>query len=96
MDKRYHIQFFKSSHQTTMHSSNNVLTTIQNQGEHLTPHGVSPQLNNSSGHQLPKLALPIFNRNPLKWQTFWDLYHSGVHNLFVQHSDIQLFKSASV
>ena len=28
--------------------------------------------------RLPKLKLPIFNGNPLQWQTFWDLFTAAV------------------
>ena len=37
-------------------------------------------MNKSSAHRLPKLALPIFNGNPLKGQTFWDSYKAAVHD----------------
>ena len=29
--------------------------------------------------QLPKLTLPIFEGDPLQWQTFWDSFESAVH-----------------
>ena len=29
---------------------------------------------------LPKLTLPIFGGDPLKWQTFWDSFDSAVHS----------------
>ena len=85
MDKRYRIQFFISADQATTPSPNNTLSAAQNysQGEQLLAsqgHTYSPQLNNSSAHRLPKLALPIFNGNPLKWQTFWDSYKAAVHD----------------
>jgi hypothetical protein len=31
-------------------------------------------------HRLPKLSLPTFNGDSLKWQTFWDSYKSAVHD----------------
>ena len=84
MDKRYRIQFFISSNQATTPSPNNTLSAAQNysQGEQLASQGhiYSSQLNNSSAHRLPKLALSIFNGNPLKWQTFWDSYKAAVHD----------------
>ncbi len=84
MDKRYRIQFFISSNQATTPSPNNTLSAAQNysQGEQLASQGhiYSSQLSNSSAHRLPKLALPIFNGNPLKWQTFWDSYKAAVHD----------------
>ncbi len=84
MDKRYRIQFFISSNQATTPSPNNRLSAAQNysQGEQLASQGhiYSSQLNSSSAHRLPKLALPIFNGNPLKWQTFWDSYKAAVHD----------------
>ena len=84
MDKRYRIQFFISSNQATTPSPNNTLSAAQNysQGEQLASQGhiYSSQLNNSSVHRLSKLALPIFNGNPLKWQTFWDSYKAAVHD----------------
>ena len=30
--------------------------------------------------RLPKLTLPIFGGDPLKWQTFWDSFDSAVHS----------------
>jgi len=30
--------------------------------------------------RLPKLTLPIFGGDPLKWQTFWDSFESAVHS----------------
>ena len=84
MDKRYRIQFFISSNQATTPSLNDALPAAQHysQGEQSASqdHIYSPQLNNSGAHRLPKLALPIFNGNPLKWQTFWDSYKAAVHD----------------
>ena len=30
--------------------------------------------------RLPKLTLPIFGGDPLKWKTFWDSFDSAVHS----------------
>ena len=29
--------------------------------------------------RLPKISLPRFNGDPLKWTTFWDSYQSAIH-----------------
>jgi hypothetical protein len=84
MDKRYRIQFFISANQATTPYPNNTLSASQNysQGEQLASQGhtYSPQLNNSSAHSLPKLALPIFNGNPLRPQFM-------IMNLYVTYKD---------
>ncbi len=71
MDKRYRVQFFISFNQATTPSPYNTLSAAQSysQGEQLASlgHIYPSQLNNSSAHRLPKLTLPIFNGNPLKW-----------------------------
>ncbi|XP_063436092.1 uncharacterized protein LOC134717532 [Mytilus trossulus] len=36
--------------------------------------------NSSIYHKLPKLNLPYFNGNLLKWQPFWDAYQSTIHD----------------
>jgi len=30
--------------------------------------------------KLPKLTLPHFNRNPVRWAAFWNLYKSAIHS----------------
>ena len=80
MDRRYRIQHFISSN---LHSITNVLSTqsSSHQVEHLILNGhSSPTQTNTSTHRLPKLALPIFTGNPLKWQTFWNSYKAAVHD----------------
>ena len=91
MDKRYRIQHFISSN---LPSPTNALSSTQSpshQVEHSISNGHSSATQaNSNAHRLPKLALPIFTGNPLKWQTFWDSYKATVHD---NHSlcDIQKF-----
>ena len=91
MDKRYRIQHFISSN---LPSLTNTLSSTQSpihQVEHSISNGHSSATQASSNtHRLPKLALPIFTGNPLKWQTFWDSYKAAVHD---NHSlcDIQKF-----
>ena len=41
-------------------------------------HGVAPYYTAS---RLPKLTIPMFNGDPLSWQSFWDCFDSAVHNL---------------
>ena len=45
---------------------------------------------NSTSHRLPKLTLPMFTGNPLKWQTFWDTFKTAVHSNN-SLSDVQKF-----
>ena len=75
MYKRSRIQHFISSN---LPSLTNALSSTQNpshQLEHSISNGQSSATQgNSSMHRLPKLVLPIFTGNPLKWQTFWDPY----------------------
>ena len=33
-----------------------------------------------SFHKLPKISLPKFDGNIIKWQSFWDSFESAVHN----------------
>ena len=33
----------------------------------------------SSASRLPKLSLPKFSRDPIKWQSFWDSFEAAVH-----------------
>ena len=33
----------------------------------------------SLNSRLPKLTLPVFSGDPLKWQTFWDSFNAAVH-----------------
>ena len=40
----------------------------------------SVSTNSSANHRLPRLALPIFTGNSLKWQTFWDTFQTAIHN----------------
>ena len=46
--------------------------------------------NTSQFHKLPKLTLPTFDGDILKWQTFWDSFESTVHNN-ASLTDIQRF-----
>ena len=55
--------------------SDSIEQTEPLQGHVNTFAGVSQ---NSS--RLPKLTLPIFGGDPLKWQTFWDSFDSAVHS----------------
>ncbi|XP_063420583.1 uncharacterized protein LOC134705796 [Mytilus trossulus] len=38
-----------------------------------------PRSSKSNYHRLPKLDLPYFNGDILKWQTFWDCFESSIH-----------------
>jgi hypothetical protein len=83
MDKRYRIQFFITSCQpSTPINYNNMSapSASQNQGEHSALQSVSQQSNSLNTHRLPKLSLPTFNGDSLKWQRFWDSYKSAVHD----------------
>ena len=83
MDKRYLIQFFITSSQpSTPINYNNMSapSASQNQGGHSALQSVSQQSNSLNTHRLPKLSLPTFNGDSLKWQTFWDSYKSAVHD----------------
>ena len=42
---------------------------------HITPASIS-----QNASRLPKLTLPRFGGDPLKWQTFWDSFESAVHS----------------
>ena len=48
---------------------------LQGQGYDSTLVGTSQNVS-----RLPKLTLPTFGGNPLKWQTFWDSFDSAVHS----------------
>ena len=37
-------------------------------------------VNHSFSSHLPKLNLPVFNGDPLKWLTFWDSFDVGVNS----------------
>ena len=41
---------------------------------------LTPQLNVNHSSRLPKLNLPSFSGNPLKWSTFWDSFEAAVHS----------------
>ena len=63
------------------------------QGAALGTNVVSTSSNSSSVQnvsRLPKLILPIFDGNPLYWQSFWDSYRAAVHDN-PSLSDIQKF-----
>ena len=49
-----------------------------------TPRAPTPTEPGGSAHgskvKLPKLTLPHFNGNPLKWTMFWDSYDSAIHS----------------
>ncbi|XP_071170914.1 uncharacterized protein [Mytilus edulis] len=38
-----------------------------------------PRSSKTNYHRLPKLDLPYFNGDILKWQTFWDCFESSIH-----------------
>ena len=91
MDKRYRIQHFISSNLPSLTNALSSTQSPSHQVEHSISNGHSSATQaNSNTHRLPKLALPIFTGNPLKWQTFWDSYKAAVHD---NHSlcDIQKF-----
>ncbi|XP_053389091.1 uncharacterized protein LOC128552105 [Mercenaria mercenaria] len=46
--------------------------------------------NSSIFHRLPKLTLPTFNGDILRWQTFWDSFESTIH-LNYNLTDVQKF-----
>lgn len=50
----------------------------------------SGSLSTASNHKLPKLSLPTFNGNKLDWQSFWDSFNSGVHDI-ISLSDVHKF-----
>ncbi|XP_028407556.1 uncharacterized protein LOC114530174 [Dendronephthya gigantea] len=84
MEKRYRIQFHIKS------SQSKVQNNASPSHNHESPVQSTPQLGNSNSHRLPKLTLPIFTGNPLKWQTFWDTYKTAIHNN-ISLGDIQKF-----
>ena len=68
LNKRYQIQFFISSRQSSTFSNNNTPTysAIQNQGKGPSAlQHVSSRPNSLNTHRLPKLSLPTFNRDSL-------------------------------
>ena len=69
-EKRYHIKFFIES--KVKPSKQNIPPPSMSQ--------TSVSTNSSANHRLPKLALPIFMGNLLKWQTFWDTFQTAIHN----------------
>ena len=58
-------------------------TTTPQNGHVFPTQSTPPQSHNTNNHKLPvfnpKLALPVFNGNVLKWQTFWDSYKVAIH-----------------
>ena len=85
-EKRYRIQFRIKSSQNALHSETST-SSSSSQG-HNSSHTVNSS--NSSNHRLPKLTLPTFLGNPLKWQTFWGTYKTAIHDN-VSLSDVQKF-----
>ena len=85
-ENRYRIQFRIKSSQNALHSETST-SSSSSQG-HNSSHTVNSS--NSSNHRLPKLTLPTFLGNPLKWQTFWDTYKTAIHDN-VSLSDVQKF-----
>ena len=82
--KRYTIEFFIN--QSTIHSNSlaSPMATTTPQNGHVFPtQSTPPQSHNTNSHRLPKLALPVFNGNVLKWQTFWDSYKVAIHENFM-------------
>ena len=69
-EKRYHIKFFIES--KVKPSKQNIPPPSMSQ--------TSVSTNSSANHRLPRLALPIFTGNSLKWQTFWDTFQTAIHN----------------
>ena len=57
------------------------------------PENVSSN-NIESSVRLPKLQLPNFDGNVLRWPEFWDIYESSVHRVtrYSKGSEVQLFK----
>ena len=76
-EKRYRIQFHIKSSQNAVHSDASTRSS-SSQEHNISTNTVNSS--NSSNHRLPKLTLPIFMGNPLKWQTFWDTYKTAIHN----------------
>lgn len=85
-EKRYQLQFLIESNQNAIHDN---ASPSSNNGHDSPTQSTSSQVNSSS-HRLPKLILPIFSGNPLKWQTFWDTYKTAIHNN-ASLSDVQKF-----
>ena len=85
-EKRYRLQFRIKSSQNALHSETST-SSSSSQG-HNSSHTVNSS--NSSNHRLPKLTLPTFLGNPLKWQTFWDTYKTAIHDN-VSLSDVKKF-----
>ncbi len=83
-EKRYRIQFRIKCSQNAV-NSDTFASSSSSQG-----HNNSASSSNSSNHRLPKLTLPTFMGNPLKWQTFWDTYKIAIHEN-VSLSDVQKF-----
>ena len=86
-EKRYRIQFRIKSSQNAVHSD--ASTSSSSSQEHNNSFN-TVNSSHSSNHRLPKLTLPTFMGNPLKWQTFWDTYKTAIHDN-VSLSDVQKF-----
>ncbi len=89
--KRYAIESFINQNTTHSNSLASPVATATLQNGHVfSTQSTPPQSQNTNSHRLPKLALPVFNGNPLKWQTFWDSYKVAIHENS-SLSDIQKF-----
>ena len=60
-----------------------VQATREVQAANLTSHQTGGMTTNNISHtflvHLPKLQLPLFDGNVLKWPEFWDTFNSSVH-----------------
>lgn len=80
VEKRYRIQFLITPYQTASSNTNTSFayhSTENQEGPSVTQSG-SPQSNSVKTHHLPKLSIPTFNGDLLKWQTFWDTFQTAV------------------
>ena len=80
------------AHQSTSNQSSSTDTPVTNPPQNLLSSDSIEQTEAPQGHgnafthvsqnasRLPKLTLPIFGGDPLKWQTFWDSFDSAVHS----------------
>ena len=85
------IQPLTPAHQSTSDQSSSTDTPVTNPPQNLLSSDSIEQTEAPQGHgntftrvsqnasRLPKLTLPIFGGDPLKWQTFWDSFDSAVH-----------------
>ncbi len=74
------------AHQSTSDHSSSTDTLVSSvpQNQPLSSDSINTLAGVSqNASRLPKLTLPMFGGDPLKWQTFWDSFDSAVHSNIV-------------